>query len=480
MIGYWYSDSPPRDHSSAWLDYPADGVRFTIPDLSLQNNMVIDIPIDDNPTRFPQYVFLNANNDRRCYFVDDYLMMWRDTLQPCMRLTLSIDDLGSAVENGFIIRGMTAVMPTYSEGTCVRANFDPYPTIAGSYPTNGNIYSSLQRTTTVVICTTKASSEEIYSVFFHAAVDNFSDLNNYWLDFREGTVGSAPIQRIVGAWIVPYEKVLQISRGISSQVKIGNNMWSIFGATTSSIGNYESFLSGSNTWSFTYRPSGIETLRFGNNMANITVTTGLPITFNYTLSITPTEDGVIQTIEVNGERLNITDSTTVALNTVVARDKQQLAVLNNTLSAVGNIVSGIPKMTTPSGVVAGVTAVAQNIQNRYTNIVSNFSQNGQAACAVSQNLNNEFVFLGAVGVAKLLWCSDTDYINACEHQYGYTITNFGLLEFSTFSPKNYYLEGFLQIPNARISVQQFGAYKRAISAKNLATYFNRGIYFYTP
>lgn len=481
MTGYWYSDSPARDHSSAWLDYPAKGVRFTIPDLALQNSMQIDIPVDSDPLELPQYVQLNANNDRRCYFVDDYLMLWGNGTSKAsvMRLTLTLDDLMTAIENGFVVRGDTAVLPTV-QGTCTRVNYEVFPTIAGSYP-SGTIYSSLQRTTTLVVCTTIVDGEEVYSAFYHDGTDNFSDLNKYWLDFRGGMVGSAPIQRIIGAWIIPYEKVQQIDRGIAAGMTIGSHTWSVFGATLSTIGNAESFLSGAATWSFTYRPSGVQTLRFGNNMANITVTTGLPITFNYSLSITPTEDGVIQTIEVNGERLNITESTTVALNTVVKLDKQQTAVINNTLSAIGNVVSGVSSMmVSPATLPSSINAIAQNIQNRYNNIVSNYSQNGQAALAVSQNLNNEFVFLGAVGVSNLIWTSDTDYRNSCEKQYGYTCTNFGLLEFYTFSPSNFYSTGFVQIPNARISVQQYGAYKRSISAKNLPAYFARGIYFYTP
>lgn len=481
MVGFWFPLAPARDHSSAWLDYP-QGTRFTMPDRSLSSSLILDIPMESPaPLEFPQYVQLDANNDRRCYFVDDYEMLWNGTNNAVMRCTLTEDDLMTAIEQGFIVRGDVAVLPTTTYGTVTRANFDLYPTIATAYP-SGDIYSEYQRTTTVVVYTVQVDGTERYGAVYHAGVDNVSDLRAYWYDFSGGTVGSYAIQRFVGAWICPYNKVAGCDPGsVASGVRIGDHTWSVFGATV--IGAPTSERTGSLHASNTYLPQGFETVRIGNAMTNVTVSTGLPITINYSIQVSPTEDGVIQVLEVNGARVNLTESTSVPISVFVAKDKTALATLNNTLATVGNAVRlGVSLYTgNASGAYNSLQNVVGGISTEYNNVISSFSQNGQALIAVSQNLNNTTTFLGVVGVSTLASTSDTDYLDACAREYGYTVTNFGLLEFNFLSPVNWYLQGKIQIYNARVSLPStVTAVRRSITAKNLSAYFARGIYFYTP
>lgn len=484
MYGIWYSESPPRDGSSCWLDYPSDGTRFTLSkNISLSKTMTIDISLDSpEPLRLPQYVLLVADKDRRAFFVDDYHILWDGTQNAIARCELVQDNLMTAIEQGFVVRGNVGIFPVTNLGTVQKANFDVYPTIATSYP-GGTFYNEFQRTTTVIVYTLTVGDHEIYQVAYHPPVDNFIDLTDYWDCLEYGTVGGANISRFIGAWIAPFNKVKYAdgSHG-EATVKIGPSTWHQFGNQLSSS---ESVIShfGAIHSSNTYAPDGVETLRIGNAMTNVTVTTGMPITINYGLSISPSEEGVIQTLEVNGTRLNLTESTSVPLRVTVGRDITELQSLNNTLSAFGSIVqigAGVAARN-PIGALSGVTSLTATATAEAINTTAVFTQNGQASLAVSQNLNNETTFLGAVGIAKLAWTSDADYISACEHEYGYTITNFGLIEFFFLSPKNWFYEGFVQISHPRISYYtDSAAIMRAVSAKDIASYLERGVYFYYP
>lgn len=482
MKGKWYSVAPARDHSSAWLDFP-DGVLFEMPDRSLSESFILDIPLDSPvPIELPQYVALNANNDRRCYFVDDYEILYNVDRNAVVRCFLAEDDLMSAIMNGFTVRGDVAVLPTTTNGIVTKANFDLYPTIATSYPSEGGIYNEFQRTTTVVVYTIQIEGAERYGAVYHAGVDNVRDLRSYWQDFAGGMVGSYAVQRFVGAWICPYNKVSACDvSSVASGVTIGSHTWSVFGSTV--IGAPISERTGALHSSNTYHPTGFETIRVGNAMTNITISTGLPVTINYSIQVSPTEDGVIQTLEVNGSRVNLTESASVPISVFVAKDKTALATLNNTLATVGNAVRLGVSLYTGNGPGAynALQSTVGGITTEYNNVISSFSQNGQALMSVSQNLNNSTTFLGVVGVSVLASTSDYDYLDSCAREYGYTVVGFGLLEFYFLSMSNWFFQGRVQITNARIGIPNSPiAVNRSISTKNLPGYFARGIYFYTP
>lgn len=492
-----------RSYRTVWYKYPDKEPIFycrDLPDIPLQNEMTIDVPIDqDTPRGGVTYVVIQANflRDNRGYFVDDIAVYpGSNSTEGVMRLRLTVDIwVTTSILNQVQWRGYSGTLPnpqiagaSYMVGTSV-----PYALADGAalVPPMYNHYGCR-----LAVSLTAKWDDVNYITLLSPP---FSDYTSYQRnlqaiqsakyiylpqEFKSAFSGAQSprlqVDKIIGAWLIPqlnYE--INTSLAFDGEQVLVHDLYvepSEFDTFDYNTTDYPGRLSWiklgdllNNEYvlpaTFLYNPFVVtprETasrndytpqfgrgfISFGNANRFKTFPIGAPVSCALSVQLRAGVNPVTVTLTLNGEPMDMTSSLEVAVYSVTDRvlndiDKTKFA-LNGITSAVG------VGLKAASGNMFGAASDAvRALSSPPVNGVA--ATSGQGDMAIICLLNGTPTFAGAI----YSWRWNIHNENSLPTSYMVNEQGdkyVGSLDFNFFRqrpPANYETTGFFQLDNPR-------------------------------
>lgn len=522
-----------RSYRTVWYKYPDKEPIFycrDLPDIALQNEMTIDVPINsDTPRGGITYVVIQSNflRDNRGYFVDDVAVFIGDTAnQGVMRLKLSVDIwMTASILNQVQWQAYSGVLPNpqiagaaYMVGSSV-----PYA-LADGAALEAPLYNRYGCRLAVTL--TAKWDDVNYITLLSPPFSDYTSYQNVFQtiqrakyiylpqQFKSAFSGAQSprlvVNKIVGAWLIP-----QLNYEINTELGFdGNNVCvkdlyvepSEFDTFDYNTTDYPGRLSWiklgdllNNEYmlpaTFLYNPFVVtprETasrndykpalgrgfISFGNTNRYKTFPQGCAVSCLLSVELRAGVNPVTVTLTLNGEPMDMTQSLEIAIYSVTDRilndiDKTKFA-LNGITSAVG-----VGLKAAAGNMLGAASDAVRAVSSPPVNGVT--ATSGQGDMAVICLLNGTPTFAGAIfswrwNIANENELPTSFMINEQGDRYvGRFIFNF----FRSRPPSNYETTGIFQLDNPRavpIS-NNYAPYGIIAAATDIAA---RGVIFINP